>query len=242
MIVEEARGYAPGRVDEERAALEAELSRLDEKLRQLDQDIGRRKAKQSGAAQRSGAIEPAEEVQSLLAEARAQLSDYLLVRLSSLFLRRYVSSYREAHQAPLLVRASELTARLTLGSLARLGTELDLEERPIFVAYRADGTRRLLEELSDGTRDQLFLALRLASLEQYLADEEREPMPFIVDDILVHFDDRRSLATLAELGALSRKTQVLFFTHHRRLVELAERAVEPGQLFVHQLSDQPALV
>lgn len=242
MIIEEARGYAPGRVDEERAALEAKLSQLDEKLRQLDQEIGRRKAQQSGAAQRSGAIGPAEEVQSLLAEARAQLSDYLLVRLSSLFLRRYVSSYREAHQAPLLIRASELTARLTLGSVARLGTELDAEERPIFVAYRADGTRRLLEELSDGTRDQLFLALRLASLEQYLADEEREPMPFVVDDILVHFDDRRSQATLAELGALSKKTQVLFFTHHRRLVELAGRAVEPGQLFVHQLSGEPALV
>ena len=242
MIAEEARGYAPGRVDEERASLEAQLSQLDEKLRQLDQEVGQRKAQQSGAAQRSGAIAPAEEVQSLLAEARAQLSDYLLVRLSSLFLRRYVSSYREAHQAPLLIRASELCARLTLGSVARLGTELDADERPIFVAYRADGTRRLLEELSDGTRDQLFLALRLASLEQYLSDQEREPMPFIVDDILVHFDDRRSLATLAELGALAKKTQVLFFTHHRRLVELAGRAVEPEQLFVHQLSGEPALV
>ena len=69
-----------------------------------------------------------------------------------------------------------------------------------------------------------ILALRLASLEQYL--EKNEPLPFIVDDILLRFDDDRALATLKVLADLSRKTQVLFFTHHRHLVELADNAKE----------------
>jgi uncharacterized protein YhaN len=47
----------------------------------------------------------------------------------------------------------------------------------------------------------------------------------VVDDILLRFDDQRSLATLKVLGELSRKTRVVFFTHHRHLVELVgERA------------------
>ena len=47
-----------------------------------------------------------------------------------------------------------------------------------------------MEGMSNGTRDQLYLALRLASLEKYM--ESSEPMPFIVDDILVDFDDECS--------------------------------------------------
>ena len=48
--------------------------------------------------------------------------------------------------------------------------------------------------MSDGTADQLYLALRLASLETYLDDHE--PIPLVVDDILVNFDDARALAAL----------------------------------------------
>jgi len=47
-------------------------------------------------------------------------------------------------------------------------------------------------------------------------------MPFIVDDILIRFDDDRARATLEVLADLSKKTQVLFFTHHARLAELAK--------------------
>ena len=46
-------------------------------------------------------------------------------------------------------------------------------------------------------------------------------MPFIVDDILVDFDDERSEAALYELSWLSKKTQVIMFTHHSRVVEQA---------------------
>jgi uncharacterized protein YhaN len=52
----------------------------------------------------------------------------------------------------------------------------------------------------------------------------------VVDDILVNFDDDRSRAALELLGELAGKTQVLFFTHHRRLAELARSVVPVGRL------------
>jgi uncharacterized protein YhaN len=79
--------------------------------------------------------------------------------------------------------------------------------------------------MSSGTRDQLFLALRLATLEEYL--ERSEPMPFVVDDILVNFDDERARATLEVLARLGERTQVLLFTHHGRIREQA-RALGPA--------------
>ena len=77
--------------------------------------------------------------------------------------------------------------------------------------------------MSDGTRDQLYLALRLAGLESWL--KSHESIPFVVDDILLNFDDARATAALKALAELSRSTQVLFFTHHRHVVDLCG---EPG--------------
>jgi uncharacterized protein YhaN len=64
--------------------------------------------------------------------------------------------------------------------------------------------------------------------------EHAEPLPFVVDDILLRFDDERSMATLKVLGELSRKTQVIFFTHHRHLVELVEER-SPDLAIAHHI-------
>ena len=88
--------------------------------------------------------------------------------------------------------------------------------------------------MSEGTRDQLYLALRLATLERYLA--HAEPLPFVVDDVLVNFDDDRSRATLEVLAELSGKTQVILFTHHARLRDLAAGLDADGAgVFVREL-------
>ena len=86
--------------------------------------------------------------------------------------------------------------------------------------------------MSAGTRDQLYLALRLASLEKYM--ETAEPMPFIVDDVLVDFDDRRTEAALQALAGLAGKTQVILFTHHSQLVGQAQRLRAAAR--IHELT------
>jgi uncharacterized protein YhaN len=91
--------------------------------------------------------------------------------------------------------------------------------------------------MSEGTRDQLFLALRLASLERQM--QGGEPVPFVLDDILMSFDDDRARDTLRVLADLCSKTQVLFFTHHAHLAELAKQAVPAHLLQLHDLGRSP---
>lgn len=73
--------------------------------------------------------------------------------------------------------------------------------------------------MSAGTRDQLFLAFRLASVETYC--RSAEPLPFIADDLLVQFDDARTHTTLCALADFARTTQVLLFTHHDSIRDMA---------------------
>ena len=91
----------------------------------------------------------------------------------------------------------------------------------MLAGLRPSGQPVQVDGMSAGTRDQLYLALRLASLEKYI--HSAEPMPFIVDDILVDFDDQRSAAALQTLAELAEQTQVILFTHHARLVEQAQQ-------------------
>jgi uncharacterized protein YhaN len=130
--------------------------------------------------------------------------------------------------------ASKLFGQLTLGSFEGLRADYDDGGQMVLVGVRAGGRQTVtVEKLSDGTRDQLFLALRLASLHTYLATNE--PIPFIVDDILVQFDDERAMAALQALGDLSRQTQVIFFTHHQHLVDLAANCLKGDIFFQHRL-------
>ena len=77
--------------------------------------------------------------------------------------------------------------------------------------------------MSAGTADQLYLALRVAAIEDYL--DHAEPMPFIADDLFINFDDKRAAAGFRVLNELAKKTQVLFFTHHEHLLDVARNTL-----------------
>ena len=60
--------------------------------------------------------------------------------------------------------------------------------------------------------DQLYLALRLAALDQQASQGSH--MPLIADDLFINFDDRRTEAGLQVLGNISRHIQMILLTHH----------------------------
>ena len=87
--------------------------------------------------------------------------------------------------------------------------------------------------MGNGIQDQLYLGLRLASLEKFSANGE----PLLVDDVLVNFDDARARAALKVLGDLATTTQVIFFTHHQHMVHLAKEAVNGQVLHIQELGE-----
>ena len=85
--------------------------------------------------------------------------------------------------------------------------------------------RKELTEISEGTRDQLYLALRMEALRGHC--QSAMAVPFIADDILQTFDDERAAAALQALCELSTDLQVIVLTHHPHLQAVAE-ACMPG--------------
>ena len=174
-----------------------------------------------------------EEAESFTAVAEEGAERHARLRLAEFFLRRHLDQYMERNQGPVLRVGSEIFERLTLGRYSKIVPDFNEKDDPILKAVRENGDAVTVEGLSDGTRDQMFLALRLASLEQRL--EGGQVFPLIVDDLLLTFDNERATAALRELARLSNQTQVLFFTHHSHLVELAQKALKPSEIRVLEL-------
>ena len=223
----------PDELPETIAELGRQIQELEQKRLDLAGEIARSEKELELMDGNSRAADAAEKVQGIASRIREGVGQYLRLRMASVILRREIERYREENQGALLARGGAYFKRLTLDSFTGLATDFNEKDEPILLGVRPTGQRVRIEAMSDGTRDQLYLSLRLASLEKYL--EASEPMPFVVDDILVNFDDQRAAATLGALAELSKKTQVLFFTHHGRLVELAQGVADQGQVSVLNL-------
>ncbi len=211
---------------------DVKITVLEEELRGVEQKIG---AAQAALSQMNGAgdaAETAENIQTLLVGLQKDVGQFATLKLAGAILNRAIERYREKNQGSILTRAGALFATLTSGSFTRLTIDDD-DGSLVLKGIRPDGRLVGVKGMSDGSHNQLYLALRLASLESWL--QAHEPIPFIVDDILLTFDNQRASAALGALAELSRKTQVLFFTHHRHLVDLARSHVPDDLVFIHEL-------
>jgi len=158
--------------------------------------------------------------QEALASLRDCAEEFVRVQTAATLLRWVIDRYRRQKQAPLLKRAGQMFATLTSNSFCDLRVEYDEEDRAHLAGVRPDNVTISTDGMSDGTADQLYLALRLASVEEYLS--RAQPLPFVADDLFINFDDTRAAAGFEVLAELGKKTQILFFTHHRHLVDIAQ--------------------
>jgi uncharacterized protein YhaN len=207
--------------------LGAEIASLEERILRKTED--EKAAIEDWRSQRdaleamdgSGRVaEWAELAESRLAVIRRDVDRYVELRMAKKILEGEIERYRSENQAPLLRRAGEIFNALTLGAYPRIESDIDEGAGQIrLVAVDPSNARIPVAGLSAGTRDQLFLAIRLASLEEAMS--RGESMPLIADDILIEFDDRRSRACLEVLATMGQRNQILLFSHHRHIAEIA---------------------
>ena len=204
----------------ERDKLNPQLWELDEQLRRMDSS--------------SDAAEAETMLSALGAKVDLDARRWVEVALALHVLKEQIRIYAEANQGTLITCASHYLNLLTDGVYVKLRTVKDGENN-ILEAVRSDDQGLEIDALSEGTRDQLFLALRLAALEQYL--QEAESQPLILDDTFIAFDDPRTVRAFRALAEIAGQTQVLYFTHHAGCVDAARVGIPGLQLAVHNLHD-----
>ena len=115
-------------------------------------------------------------------------------------------------QADLNTRASQIIAEITGGKYEKLIVEKDLS-----MSLLSGGRKIAIEQVSQGTVEQVYFAFRMAAGELLNGEE----LPVILDDTFVCYDDERLANTLQWL--YRHKKQVLLFTCQRREEEALEK-------------------
>lgn len=164
-----------------------------------------------------------------LARLRAQIvarAEELAVARAALHLLRKLQEGTEKRDHPVKERASSYFAALTEGAYASIEVDSD-GGRPRLRAQLGEWGQREPDDLSTGTHDQLWLALRLA----VVVEQARElRAPLLLDDVFVHFDERRTRAALRLVEAVSEHVQVIVLTHHDHVAHLAREVVRQEHL------------
>ena len=220
-----AAGYDPDRAAVRLDSIGQELSALGEQREQWVAKRTRMETVLEAMQQGQDAATAAQDAHHALADARAAAERYARLHVARELLRSGIDRFRRSQQGPLLQVAGRHFATLTRGRYERLTVDEDKDGRMLMLAMRDDGSECPAEALSDGAADQLYLALRVAMVEAHSLSAE--PLPFVADDLLVHFDDSRAAAAIRLLTELGRTTQVILFSHHDHVAQLAQAMASP---------------
>ena len=207
----------PARPAQSREDVRAALSALSERRRalqsELDHTLGRCRA-----------VGEREALEAQLAQKREALSrlqaEYDAISLAMDALQSANTALQSRFSPALSRRAGELFSRLTDGKYESVLLDRDLSAQ---AGERGEAVTHDAQLLSLGALDQLYLAVRLAICERVLPDGD--PIPLVLDDALVHFDDARCRKALELLYEESKTRQILLFTcQHRESAFLAGRS------------------
>ena len=146
----------------------------------------------------------------------ARLEDtYYALEMAQDALRDATNTLQRRFAPRISKRAQELFGQLTGGRYVRLSLGSDFS---LSASAQEEDTLRTAQWRSDGTADQLYLALRLAVAEELTPDA-----PLILDDAFVRFDDKRLLAAMKILKEESENKQVIIFTCQSREKQMEEQ-------------------
>ena len=196
----------------------------DDAINQVFSDKSAQEKALNDAESGTGAEVALQQLKSAEVEIETAAHDYLTLALSASMLNRVIEEHRATQSAPLMQSAGTLFKSLTTGAFTHIDQEFDPDnDQPQLVGVRNTGETVPIDGLSEGHRDQLYLALRLAYLDDYAT--RSEPVPFIGDDIFTPFDEESTRAGLLALADVGAHLQPILFTHHRFVADLAKGAL-----------------
>lgn len=204
-----------------REEIDAEIETLNRRTAEIRSIIDEMSTGQS-IAMAEGALEAARD------KYAAMCARYDALLVAHRLLDAALRDFQRERQPQIVARAQRYLERLTAGSRTRLEADLfadttsgraDAKTPPLHLVSDA-GQAHPIDRFSRGTREQAYLALRLALAAELSADER---LPLVLDDVLVNFDDDRAAAAARLVADIAGERQVIFLTCHQHARELLKK-------------------
>ena len=231
--VEELNKTSAGERADRRDELEATAKSVKQKLGEIRDKLAVMRGNQSSLAATDRLGELQAELESERADLRNAVDQYAPLVLLKAMLERAVQRFGASVRPDLLEAVARLFSELTDGAYVDVDRCLEADELRV---QAADKSWKSPAELSTGTRELLYLAVRLAFVREHVA--AHESMPVLLDDVLVNIDARRTVSVIRTLSDLAEHIQIIVLTCRPELAMLFENLghedsiveIQPGQL------------
>ena len=151
----------------------------------------------------------------LLEQLGEYASEWSRLSIAEVLVEKTRRKFEKEHQPKVIQHAQEFFSKVTGHRYP--GLYVPVGQQTVTVTDET-GSAKQPSELSRGTREQLYLALRFGLIREF--GEHAEPLPVVVDEALVNFDPERANRAAESFAELAQTNQVLVFTCHPNIAEL----------------------
>ncbi|MCE2439793.1 MAG: AAA family ATPase [Candidatus Latescibacteria bacterium] len=215
----------PQAITDEMARLEEERTAANDQRERLSTERGSIQTDLDGLIGEEESSRLRMERNVLLEQIQDHAREWTRLTLARNLLDEARRKFEQERQPGVVRHAQKFFTAITGGRYRQVYAPLG--EQTITVTD-ADGRTKQPSELSRGTREQLFLSLRFGLIREL--GERTEPLPVVVDEVLVNFDPDRALRAAVAFTELSKTNQVLVFTCHPTVVELFRNAASETRM------------
>jgi uncharacterized protein YhaN len=201
-------------IQQKLSRLRIELEDLHGNREQLLQDIGETRNEIEKLASNNDLIAKQTELETLKQQLQSLAREWAAYRGVLVLIDAAKQKFEKNRQPGVLRSAENLFTQITGGSYHRIIKPIDQDDLMIENALHQ---RKGVHEMSRGTREQLYLAMRFGLIDEY--ETRSEPLPAVMDDIFVNFDDERDERIIEILSKFSQQRQVIVLTCHQRSLE-----------------------
>ncbi|MDP7019772.1 MAG: AAA family ATPase [Pirellulaceae bacterium] len=198
----------------------AQLQESQGRFSELHQQMGAHQQEMKSLAEDRRLAEVRLELNTIERQLRQSIRRWQVLSVSCLLLESTRKIYESDRQPETLREASRFLKSLTDGQYTRVWTPLTDD-----ILYVDDlrGESLSVDVLSRGTREAVFLSLRLALASAYA--RRGAMLPLVLDDVLVNLDVRRAKSAVRVLREFAKEGhQLLLFTCHEHITKLFKSA------------------
>jgi len=213
-FLESMEDVDPEQLEQELADVLSRLNRVHEEQNRVNQEIGQFRGEAAQLASREDLVRLHNELESKKEQLMNGASEWATLTLALDMLDQAKMRYEKTRQPHVFQAAGRMFSKITDGNYQGVEKPLESDE---FRIVQGNGRYKSPVQLSRGTREQLYLSMRFGLIEDY--ETRAEPLPIVMDDVFVNFDDTRREHVLDILRDFAKDRQVIILSCHEHLVE-----------------------
>lgn len=202
--------------------IEADIEVNDEKLTELtdqrdefNQNIGQLQNQIDNLSSNEELLRYQNEYElnkTLLKEAAGE---WVKSQIALNILGKAISKYEDTRQPEVIKTAKDVFSHITNTQYPTVLMQAETQE---LIIKDSSGNSKNVTEMSRGTMEELYFSMRLGLIEEY--EKRAEPMPYVMDDTFVNFDDDRRILAIEALDKFAKNRQVIILTCHKSIMDL----------------------